>query len=352
MVLSTIKVNQQNYHGDVSSSSYKRCGQGTYKYSSDFTYTGSWDENGKKHGHGSFTLDGYCTYTGDFADGEMTGKGCMQWADGRSFSGDFFHGEMHGRGIWSNGHEIYEGDFKFNQRSGFGKLSRAGEMYSGIFKSGRFHGNGELRRDNFVYRGEFCDGRFHEHGELVDLREGSIHRGLFSSGKKHGRGTQFFEKSKFVIFGNWIDGVAEFSAETLKVDCANSLPQNDPKRKALSGMNIPDAENVPIVTASAGETLPRLIIRSVSGERMISESARVLEFRLTDRKVENFKITRGRIASDFQRVVVFEGCAVVDNLVLPKQINKGSVLFLEISDVTQIPESFRLPCALLAILIN
>ena len=359
MVLSTIKVNQPNYTGEVSCSTYKRCGQGTFRYKPDFTYTGSWDENGKKHGNGSFTLAGYSTYAGEFANGEISGIGCMQWVDGRSFSGNFFKGEMHGRGVWSNGAEIYDGEFQFNQRSGFGKLTKAGEMYSGVFRQGKFNGKGELRRGDIFYCGEFKDGEFHEHGELSDSSQGSNYRGKFKAGKRDGPGVTFFGNSKFSIFGNWIEDVAEISPASLNVSFSDStlfasvFPEN--KRKTLS-VNLPVDENLPLLNSSAGAILPQIIFRSLSADgRQVNENARILQMTLTDRKIENpsqLKISRGRIASYFRRVVLFAGCAVVDDLALPKNVTKGSLLFMEIEDVTEIPQSFRLPQAFIAILIN
>lgn len=32
--------------------------------------------HGEKHGTGKFTVDKYSTFSGDFVDGEITGKGC------------------------------------------------------------------------------------------------------------------------------------------------------------------------------------------------------------------------------------------------------------------------------------
>ena len=46
-----------------------------------FQYEGNW-VNGKKHGHGVFTMGDGSSYEGSFVDGEMTGDGVRRWADG------------------------------------------------------------------------------------------------------------------------------------------------------------------------------------------------------------------------------------------------------------------------------
>lgn len=43
--------------------------------------------NGKKHGQGVFTMKDQFVYTGEFTDGEITGKGQKIWIDGREYQG-------------------------------------------------------------------------------------------------------------------------------------------------------------------------------------------------------------------------------------------------------------------------
>mmetsp|Transcript_24788 Transcript_24788/g.81463 ORF Transcript_24788/g.81463 Transcript_24788/m.81463 type:complete len:122 (-) Transcript_24788:1617-1982(-) len=65
--------------------------------------------------------DGF--YEGEFVNGEISGSGVRQWADGSTYTGQFLNGEHHGQGLFlhSNG-DRYEGGFLNNQRSGHGVL--------------------------------------------------------------------------------------------------------------------------------------------------------------------------------------------------------------------------------------
>jgi hypothetical protein len=54
-------------------------------------------------------------YTGEFKNGEMTGEGFKQWADGRVY-------------------KTYQGEFQFNSREGQGVLTKKnGDVYEGTF---------------------------------------------------------------------------------------------------------------------------------------------------------------------------------------------------------------------------
>lgn len=163
-----------------------RHGRGQYNYPGGvFRYNGPW-QHGVKHGReGSFSLPGYFEYVGQFVDGQMTGRGRRDWADGRSYEGDWLNGEMHGKGTWSNStlNESYDGDFVSNKRHGHGTLKLSnGDIYDGNFCMHRYQGRGAyLKEKSFVVDGYFEDGYVHGTGKATwhkkGFYEGSWYRG-------------------------------------------------------------------------------------------------------------------------------------------------------------------------------
>ena len=51
------------------------------------------------------TWDNGDTYTGNYVNGQRTGKGIYKWNTGASYEGDFVNAELDGKGtyIWKNG---------------------------------------------------------------------------------------------------------------------------------------------------------------------------------------------------------------------------------------------------------
>lgn len=91
----------------------------TYK---NGVYSGD-EVNGLPNGNGTFMCDTY-TYTGEFKDGKMNGKGTVE---------DFNYGI------------IYTGELKDGEITGFGKYKYTdGSEYEGSFLRGRFEGEGQF----------------------------------------------------------------------------------------------------------------------------------------------------------------------------------------------------------------
>jgi hypothetical protein len=67
----------QIYRGDVKGIQAVRHGKGTCEYLNGggnlFMYTGNYEE-GKKTGDGAFRINSFSEYTGEFLDGEISGK--------------------------------------------------------------------------------------------------------------------------------------------------------------------------------------------------------------------------------------------------------------------------------------
>ncbi|XP_044524582.1 MORN repeat-containing protein 1 [Gracilinanus agilis] len=111
-------------------------GYGHYIYPNTFfRYEGEW-KDGKKHGHGKLLLKDGSYYEGDFADGEIVGKGRRYWASsGNTYSGQFVLGELQGHGImkYKEGGK-YEGEFLNGVREGHGHLSVTSSARARMFR--------------------------------------------------------------------------------------------------------------------------------------------------------------------------------------------------------------------------
>ena len=147
-----------------------------------WVYEGDHDE-GRRYGHGHFTLsngdlyDGECVlkpqsaignsnsrirygnslwhgnngryqfgdgsvYTGAFLNGKPFGKGKYEDVNGDTKEGDFVDGMLEGFGTWKKADNIkYEGEFKMDLPHGVGKLTLPdGSYYEGDFENGVMHG--------------------------------------------------------------------------------------------------------------------------------------------------------------------------------------------------------------------
>ena len=77
------------YQGDIDPKTKLRQGKGTYTYTNTyFQYQGEWN-GGKKHGQGSLLMKDGSTYTGNFVNGEISGKGTRTWECGMHYEGDW-----------------------------------------------------------------------------------------------------------------------------------------------------------------------------------------------------------------------------------------------------------------------
>lgn len=158
-------------------------GYGTY-YLKDGTisYEGA-VKNGQPHGFGTkYFLDE--TYTGEFEDGKMHGKGKLIESNGTSHEGYYVNDTFHGQGtmIYSNG-DSFVGEFKFSKVDGIGKFIKLGDYtYKGAFVENLFEGQGILNYDN-----------------------GDKYVGGFKEGKYNGEGTLTFASGE-ISSGNWKDG--------------------------------------------------------------------------------------------------------------------------------------------------
>lgn len=146
-------------------------------------------QNGQLHGRGRLEWDNGTRYEGEFVHGLMSGRGRMTLPDDYRYDGDFRQGNMNGRGrMQFHDGAVYIGEFRNNLFHGHGRYKLAdGAIYEGNFKAGRFSGPGRYTDAASTYRGEFAHDKFSGRGELA-YNDGRKYRGEFAHGEFHGTG--------------------------------------------------------------------------------------------------------------------------------------------------------------------
>ena len=152
-------------------------------------YEGSWVK-GRRSGLGIQIQDG-CTYTGEWCDNLMNGRGKLAKADSSLFNGHFKDGALHDSNakiVFSNG-DVYCGDVQHGVLCGEGVLScKNGDSYEGEFSEDTRCGSGMLAFANGdLYEGRWQADKMHGHGVLTYHGNG-CYEGSFKENKKHGRG--------------------------------------------------------------------------------------------------------------------------------------------------------------------
>lgn len=94
--------------------------------SDGYTYEGD-IKSGKRHGEGVLKMPDQSIYTGQFKEGDIWGKGKMEWNKGsntRKYDGDWKKGKMDGKGHykWDDGRE-YFGEYRGGRKFGVGSLA-------------------------------------------------------------------------------------------------------------------------------------------------------------------------------------------------------------------------------------
>lgn len=118
-------------------------------------------------------------YTGQFrpnANGEMEGRGRVEWDSGDVFEGSLVKGRAEGKGvfIWKSG-QRYQGDLVQGRPAGQGKLQYAdtGDSYEGGFAEGLPDGRGSYTwKNGDSYRGDWAKGQKHGHGRYSSAKGG------------------------------------------------------------------------------------------------------------------------------------------------------------------------------------
>ena len=101
------------------------------------------------------------TYTGEWKDGKVHGKGHEKWNDGREYFGEFKNDKRHGQGTakYSDG-STYIGGWKNGKREGKGEHKFvSGIIYYGEFEDGEIIEGIAYYPDGTKYEGEFLFGK-------------------------------------------------------------------------------------------------------------------------------------------------------------------------------------------------
>lgn len=175
------------------------------------TYEGEFKE-GVEHGFGTerflptpdMKMSHYLRYTGDWAEGKKTGKGCQYWSDGGKYCGEIFENRFQGQGTftWSTG-EVHVGQFVDNLQQGHGILTWVnGDYYEGNFENGIFSGDGSLvYKSGTKYVGKFKNGKKEGFG-YYSWSTGDLYEGEWFNDLKHGPGIYTWGNKNKVV-GEW-----------------------------------------------------------------------------------------------------------------------------------------------------
>ncbi len=136
-------------------------GTGTYRYSTNVSYTGRF-VNGIREGKGKMTLQNGNVYEGNFSRGRMSGDGVMTYNNGERYTGQWVNDVPNGTGkYFFKGRERYEGNFTNGEFDGQGTMYYPdGAYYTGGWKQNRKHGAGRLHyTDGTVNQGTWALGK-------------------------------------------------------------------------------------------------------------------------------------------------------------------------------------------------
>ncbi|KAM3587436.1 uncharacterized protein V6R79_005502 [Siganus canaliculatus] len=106
--------NRDKYEGKCSRSAagvMMRSGVGEYTSADGVTYTGEWHED-KMHGRGTLRYPSGALYEGEFKDNMYNGAGVYTFPDGGICKGHFHNNRLEGQGVFTNPQGlVWEGEF-------------------------------------------------------------------------------------------------------------------------------------------------------------------------------------------------------------------------------------------------
>ncbi|GHS91484.1 hypothetical protein AGMMS49949_01970 [Alphaproteobacteria bacterium] len=180
---------EDSYEGAVNKNG-KPHGKGVLKYDDGRIYDGEW-VNGKEHGTGTLTKPDGSTYKGDWVKGKKHGTGILTTADGSTDKGDWVNGKRQGKGeqTYKDGYLFwYTGCWLEDRWHGWGILRlKDGSTYAGYFDHGLKEGNGMLMYRDGKYDGDFKADKRDGRGKM-EYCDGTIYDGSWKDDKRNGYG--------------------------------------------------------------------------------------------------------------------------------------------------------------------
>lgn len=143
-------------------------------------------------------------------------------------------------GSSSNNGFSYSVEFKDGKMNGKGNyFFPNGEKYNGEFKNGKYNGQGTYTwPDGEKYMGEYKDG-FAEGSGTTFLPSGGKYIGEFKGGKRHGEGIEYKVDGSILLFGSW-ENDKYLSNHEVKISSTveSTFPPITPSDLNASGINL------------------------------------------------------------------------------------------------------------------
>jgi len=165
-------------------------GRGRLQWPDGRTYEGDW-LNGQFHGHGTALEPDGSTYTGSWQHGARHGHGEEVMADGSRYVGGFRAGQRWGVGTLERAAGVYQGSWHAGHPDGEGVFEGAdGARYQGGWAGGARSGYGtSVTVDGARYEGDWAGDEPHGFGR-IERPDGSRYEGEWQAGKRHGQGRE------------------------------------------------------------------------------------------------------------------------------------------------------------------
>ncbi|MEO8711136.1 MAG: hypothetical protein ABI405_03380 [Parafilimonas sp.] len=125
-------------------------------------------------------------YSGNFVNGQYSGKGVLLFKDSSFLSGDWKNGKLNGKGA---------------------NLSNTGDLYVGYFADGKKDGKGTfMYADNSLLVGNMQNDTYEGRCIYIPASGKTISDNIYTAGKKNGSGYQYELDSKTLYEGTWNNG--------------------------------------------------------------------------------------------------------------------------------------------------
>jgi hypothetical protein len=163
-------------------------GRGFLQWPDGREYDGEW-LNGRPHGHGTAREPDGSSYTGSWQHGARHGHGEQRMADGSRYVGGFVDDERWGVGTLAGAAGMYEGDWRAGLPDGEGVFTGAeGARYTGGWSAGKRSGYGAWSNpEGDRFEGDWADDEPHGYGRS-EGPPGLVYEGMWVAGQKQGYG--------------------------------------------------------------------------------------------------------------------------------------------------------------------